>query len=286
MPYTVAASFEKFRANIELKSTYREIAQKRRERLISLLEKDFEILETFSTGSVPRFTAVKNHADLDIILVLHFGKHIKDKKPSQVLQDVRNVLAKYKTGVRKNGQAITLHYDTWPNVDIVPVSVTYNANGTVDHYNVPDANREKWIKSRPRKHSSTLLERNNICGDNFKRLIKMMKWWNYQHSDLMQSFHIETLALETFHGQMNNFPWDVYYLFNNSADLVRRSLWYELNYVDEYLDFSKRQEVAKRLEAARDRACDAWLYTKNNNAEKAIEKYRQIFGNEFPVYGS
>jgi hypothetical protein len=286
MPYTVPVSFDKFRENIELGSTYRETAKKRRDRLVSLLENGFEILEAFPTGSVPRFTAVKGHADLDVIVVLHFGKHIKDKKPSQVLQNVRDVLGDYKTGVRRNGQAVTLYYDSWPNVDIVPVSVTYNDDSSVNHYNVPDMNTESWIDSQPRKHSSTLTERNKSCGENFKRLIKMMKWWNHQHSGLMQSFHIEVLALETFHGKMDDLPRDIYYFFKNAVDLTQNSLWYELDYVDEYLDYSKRQEVVKRLEIARDWASDAWSYVRNDNAEKAIEKYRQIFGSKFPTYGS
>ena len=113
-----------------------------------------------------------------------------------------------------------------------------------------------------------------------------MKWWNYQHSELMQSFHIEVLALETFHGKMDDLPWDIYYFFKNAVDLTQNLLWYELDYVDEYLDHSKRQEVVKRLETARDWASDAWSYIRNDNAEKAIEKYRQIFGSKFPTHGS
>ncbi|MDI9639403.1 nucleotidyltransferase [Kamptonema cortianum] len=104
--------------------------------------------------AIPRYTAVSGYADLDVIVVLHYGKHIKDRTPSQVLQSVRDALGEYRPGVRKNGQAVTLKYKTWPNVDIVPVARVVNDDGSVDHYSVPDMTREVWIHSRPRNHST------------------------------------------------------------------------------------------------------------------------------------
>ncbi len=145
MAYTVAVSFDKFRENIELTGDHRDTANRRKDDIVESLKNDLTILEAFPSGSIPRYTAVTGYADLDVIVVLHYGKHIKDKKPSQVLQAVRDTLAEYKTNVRKNGQAVTLHYKTWPNVDIVPVSRTTNSDGSVNHYNVPNMNDETWI---------------------------------------------------------------------------------------------------------------------------------------------
>lgn len=88
MPYTVAISFDKFREHIELSGDHRETATARKDRVVSLLKNDFEILDAFATGSIPRFTAVRGHADLDVMVVLHYGKHIKDKTPLAVLQQV------------------------------------------------------------------------------------------------------------------------------------------------------------------------------------------------------
>jgi Second Messenger Oligonucleotide or Dinucleotide Synthetase domain len=109
------------------------------------------------------------------MVVLHNGKHIKDRKPSQVLQSVQRQLAGYRTGVRRNGQAVTLSYETWPDVDIVPVSRVTNSSGNISHYNVPDMNREVWIKSKPRLHDRYMTDKNKECGDAFKRIVKMIK---------------------------------------------------------------------------------------------------------------
>lgn len=287
MPYTVPVSFDKFRENIEPPNYDRETATARKDHLISLLKNKFEILDAFPTGSLPKYTAVKDHADLDVFVVLHYGKHAKDKKPSEVLQAVRDCLGEYKTNVRKNGQAVTLYYKTFPNADIVPVYRSTDENGNFTHYNVPDMNTETWIASNPVTHTETLTQRNESYGMEFKRIIKMIKWWNHQHSHLMTSYHIEVLALKILVGKFSNYPWEVFQFFEKAIGLVQSSLWYEWSYVDSHLDWTTKQEVIKRLETARDSARDAWYktYDKNSDDEGAIKTWRQIFGNEFPSYG-
>ena len=73
MPYTDAVSFDKFRENIELMSDHRETAKKRRDNIVSILSKDFEIIDAFPSGSIPRFTAITGYADLDVIVVYIMG---------------------------------------------------------------------------------------------------------------------------------------------------------------------------------------------------------------------
>jgi Second Messenger Oligonucleotide or Dinucleotide Synthetase domain len=288
MPYTVAVSFDKFREAIELPGDHRETATARKDSIISLLKNDFEILDAFATGSLPRFTAVRGHADLDVMVALHYGKHINNKKPSEVLQAVRNALGGYRTNVRNNGQAVTLHYKTWPDVNIVPVSRSVDNAGLVAHYNVPDLNTETWIESRPKDHSEVMTKKNDSCGVAFKRIIKMIKWWNHQHSSLLRSFHIEVIAINVFSSKLDDYPWDVFQYFDKACELAASSLWYDGSLADKYLDWSTRQEVVKRLTSARDKAREAWYLTYDNNDddEKAIGIWRQIFGDEFPAFGS
>ncbi|HET7831340.1 MAG TPA: nucleotidyltransferase [Gallionella sp.] len=133
MAYTVQAAFNQFFDAINLNIDYREIANKRRDHLIELLGNKFQVIEAFPSGSIPKFTALQAHADLDIMLVLHYSKHVAGNTPTQVLQTVRDSLA-YKTTVRKNGQAVTLHYTTWPSVDIAPVYYVHKGDNKVTHY--------------------------------------------------------------------------------------------------------------------------------------------------------
>lgn len=288
MPYTVAVSFDQFYNNINLAGNHRETANTRRERIVSLLEKDFTIIESFATGSIPRFTAVSGYADVDVIVVLHYTKHIKDRLPSQVLKAVRDSLGEYETRVRRNGQAVTLTYKTWPNVDIVPASRVVNDAGEVTAYNIPDMNREEWLSARPKRHSQNIENRGSNCGAAFRKIIKMAKWWNHQHSSFLQSYHIEVIAINTFTVPLNEMSWDVFQFFDKAHTLAGSLLWHDGSFADAYLDYSSRQEVLKRLATARDLAREAWYATdgSNDDHETAIRKWRQIFGNKFPAYGS
>ena len=143
MAFTVEASFNAFFDAIDLAGDHRVTADSRRDAVVSLLKNDFEILESFATGSIPKFTALAGACDLDVMIVLHYGKHVKDKKPSEVLKSVREKLSKYRLGARRNGQAVTLSYTTWPNVDIVPVSRSEDGKGNVSRQRSPRSPRRR-----------------------------------------------------------------------------------------------------------------------------------------------
>lgn len=287
MPYTVAVSFDRFYENINLAGDHREKANTRRDDIVATLSKSFDILDAFSTGSIPKYTALKQHADLDVMVVLHYGKHIKGKTPTQVLQSIRDALAEWRTGVRRNGQAVTLHYQTWPNVDVVPVSKTTNQDGEVLHYNVPNSNTNSWIESRPKSFSSAIEAKSAECGSNFRRIIKMIKHWNRFHGDFLSSYHIEVLAVKVFSGYLGDTPWYIFQFFVEALKLLRGPLWYDTGFADDYLSWADRQEVLKRFDKAVERSRIAWYKTcgSNDDDKGAIELWQQIFGNDFPNHG-
>ena len=287
MPYTVEASFTAFCEEINLGGEHRETAKARRDDIVGKLSKTFTILESFSGGSVPKYTALKEHADLDVMVALHYSEHIKGKTPTQVLQSVRDALAEWRTGVRSNGQAVTLHYKTWPNVDIVPVSRTSDNAGNVLHYNVPNSNNDTWIVSKPKTHANTIETKSSTCGYNFRRIIKMVKHWNRIHSEYLQSYHIEALALRVFDSNLDDTPWNIFHFFEKARPLLTSKLLYDTGYVDDYLTYSDRQEILKRFDTAIEKSRSAWhrTYVPNNDHGSAIEIWKQVFGSKFPAYG-
>ncbi|HEX4497271.1 MAG TPA: nucleotidyltransferase [Thermoanaerobaculia bacterium] len=287
MPYTVPYSFSRFIENISLSGDHHDTAEARRKHLVSLLSNTFTIVDSFATGSIPRRTALKTHSDLDVFVVLHYGKHIEGKTPRAVLQSVRDALGDYRTNVRKNGQAVTLYYKTWPDVDIVPVSRVKNDDGSISHYNVPDMNSGEWIASRPKKHANAVDAKNKALDSRFKPLLRMAKEWNLAHSDLMQSYHIEVMGLKGITYLDDEWPWSVYQFFEAAAKLASSPLWHEEDFADNYLDYDSRKEAVRRLESARDKSREAWscTYGGSSDHERAIQIWRQIFGDRFPAYG-
>lgn len=287
MAYTVPVSFDSFYEAINLGGDHRETANKRRDRVIELLSGDFDILDAFSSGSIPKYTALKKYADLDVIVVLHYGKHIEGKRPSEVLSAVRKSLSGKVTGARRNGQAVTLKYESWPSVDIVPVSRTIVSNGDVTHYNVPDENTETWIMAKPKTHAKAIEDRSTVCGANFRKVIKMIKSWNRNHGDYLQSYHIEVLALRIFNSAMTNITWDIFSFFDNARPLLVSAIYHDTGFVDDYLTYSDRQEVLKRFDTAIIKSRSAWYHTSSgkDDHKAAIETWKQIFGDKFPAYG-
>lgn len=286
MVYTVQAAFNEFFNEINLSGDHRTVANARRDHLIELLGNKFDVVESFSSGSIPKFTALHGHADLDIMLVLHFGKHISGKTPTQVLQSVRDALA-YKTNVRKNGQAVTLHYNTWPSVDIVPVYYVHDDIGQLLHYRVPNTYTEDWIDSNPKNHAKAIQEKATECGEDFRKIIKIIKHWNKCHSNYLQNYHIEVLAQKVMAGTLGDITWHVHKFFEDSIPLLKSSLWDGLGYADAYLSYNDRQEVLKRFEAACSLSQAAWYHTygTNNDHSSAIATWQRIFGDKFPSYG-
>jgi hypothetical protein len=287
MAYTVTAAFEQFFDTINLSGDHRDLANTRRDDVIATLKDKLAVNEAFATGSIPRFTALRGTADVDVIVALHYGKHIKDKNPSQVLQLVRDSLADYRTNVRKNGQAVTLYYKTWPNVDIVPAAQIADSSGNVSKYEIPDAIRERWLRSDPKGHGAAVDARSSICGATFRKLIKALKHWNETHGGFLQSYHVEVLALQTFSGQLSDVTWDAFQFFDKLANTVNVSLWHHGDQVDAYLSLSDRTELQSRAGRARDEARAAWhaTYSANNDHQAAITSWRRVFGDAFPAYG-
>jgi hypothetical protein len=287
MPYTVAVSFDTFFDVINLPGDHRDTANARRDHIVSLLKGKMAILEAFPTGSIPRYTALRGRSDLDVVAVLHYGKHVKDKRPSEVLQAVRDALAEYRTNVRKNGQAVTLYYGTWPNVDVVPAVRIVDGAGNATHFHIPNASTEEWINSNPRAHAAAIEARASVSGPLFRQLIKMMKHWSSEHGDYLQSYHLEVMALRALTGALNDAPWDAFQFFDGVHTMIQTPLWHDGSFADDYLNYSDRDAVRNRLEAAVAKARDAWYqtYPPRDNDKAAIELWRQVLGTAFPAHG-
>jgi hypothetical protein len=161
-----------------------------------------------------------------------------------------------------------------------------NTEGAVTHYNVPNSNTEAWIKAKPKRFAAEIESKSSTCGYNFRRIIKMIKHWNLTHSDYLQSYHIEVLAVKVFTSNLDDTPWQIFQFFKEARALLVGSLWYDLGQVDDYLSWSDRQEVLKRFDTAITVSRDAWYAAHNSDDHKAaIGRWKQIFGDKFPAYG-
>src|SRR5258708_4625387 len=91
---TVQEAFEKFRSNLELHPDEEADASERQIEIRAVMEKSFDVVDDFLTGSYKRWTKTKPLKDVDIFCVLGpKDRHYRDKRPSILLTDVEAVLA-------------------------------------------------------------------------------------------------------------------------------------------------------------------------------------------------
>ena len=283
MPYTIPVSFDKFIERISITGNQADTAESRCQSIVSLLGKEFSILEAFPLGSLVSGTSLSGYADADVMLVLNYGMHAENKTPEEFLQLVRDKLSEYNTRMaKKNGQAVTLYFKTWPNVDIVPAYRVAD-NGSIYCYKIPNANDNTWIETRPKIHINNMKQ----ASEQKVHLIKMIKEWNRKHSSYLSSFHIEVMAL-SFDNFSSDYPWHIYQFFEHMHKKIQNYLPSPSGlsgYVDDYLSYSDRLEASNRIETALGKTRDAWLAHYNDNDKESIEKFGKIFGDRFPSYG-
>lgn len=283
MPYTVPVSFDKFIENITVSGNQSKIASSRSQSIVDLLNKEFSILEAFPLGSLVSGTSLKGQADADVMLILHFENDVKGKSPTKVLQTVRDKLSEYNTRMaKKNGQAVTLYFKTWPNVDIVP-AYKVTDNGALYCYKIPNMNDDTWIETRPKIH----IENMKAMSSYKINLVKMIKEWNRKHSSYLSSFHIEVMALsyEEFH---DDYAWHTLKFFEHMYEKVQYRIPSPSGlggYVDDYLSYSDRQEARQRIETALGKSRNAWSDSYNNRDKDSIEGFGKLFKERFPSYG-
>jgi hypothetical protein len=284
--WTVAYAFDQFYSRINLPGDHRALANTRKDWILRRIGSSLDILDSFPMGSIPRFTALKDHADLDVILVLNYGKHIEDKKPSTVLSDLKSALGTGAGSVRRNGQAVTMKFLSWPDVDVVPAARYRDDEGSISHYEIPDMNREEWIKTKPNLHSRQMRDAASERGPNFRRVVKMMKDWNRRQAISIQSYHLEIIALHAEGVDWDDTGWAIYQWFVK-AETSLQWLWHEGKDVSEYLNIDRTLKIKTQITDAKNKALTAWSHTFNgkNNHREAITTWRSIFGNNFPTYG-
>jgi Second Messenger Oligonucleotide or Dinucleotide Synthetase domain len=286
VPYHVDTAFHDFYELINLPGDFRETANARKDWIVNRLNPVYNILDAFAMGSIPKYTALQEHADLDVMVVLHFGEHIEGKTPADVLEDLRTMLGSGAGSVRRNGQAVTMRFQSWPNVDVVPASVRYADKETkkIDYYSIPDMHRSEWLRTRPRNHAKAIASAAELNGPKFRQVIKMIKEWNRRQRVQLQSYHIEVIALK-MESAFDDYSWAVYQWFETAKEHVWVCFHEGVDIV-EYLD-GKYTTVLDQLKDAEKLANDAWYltYADQDDHEQAIAKWRKVFGQSFPPYG-
>ncbi|RWX58064.1 nucleotidyltransferase, partial [Mesorhizobium sp. M4B.F.Ca.ET.089.01.1.1] len=111
MVTTISEGFRQFRTNLEITSLQESTTSSRQQNVRDTVAEDFEVLESFLTGSYRRNTMIAplTTADIDVFIVLD-PKYYTDQSQHALLSSVMTTLKKRypKTPkIKPDGQAVT-----------------------------------------------------------------------------------------------------------------------------------------------------------------------------------
>ncbi|MBZ0096824.1 MAG: hypothetical protein K8H75_15825 [Sulfuricella sp.] len=250
-------------------------------------------VDTFLSGSYMRDTAIRpqkidgvlQRPDVDIIVET---SHTEDNQPKDVLDLLHQALvdAGYENlKVNRRSIAVTL---VTVDMDVVPVI----ANG--DAFLIPDIGLKKWLHTNPPGHTQWTIDVNAKAGSRFKPLVKLFKWWRRTHlSDLQRpkGFILECLIAEHMNYTERNYET----IFVELLEAIRDTYgWYVDNDAVPHLAdpavtgsnvFSNvtASEFKKFYNEVKAHATLARKAKNESDNDKALEIWRDVFGNRFPA---
>lgn len=186
------------------------------------IEKSLSQLENFGlreTGSFRHGTAVRGHADVDVLVSLGGGRPASS---DTALERVRRVLAGSfpLTPVRVSRPAVVVNFaggvERW---EVIPGYYLRQSGGhTV--YSIP-APGGGWMESAPSAHLAYVTDTNQSPSGGAKGLARLVKTWKYANSSgaKVSSFYLEMRAAQRMAKESSFIPYlDFAYLMRSLVD--------------------------------------------------------------------
>ncbi|RLD59857.1 MAG: nucleotidyltransferase [Bacteroidetes bacterium] len=171
------------------------------------------------------------------------------------------------------------------NFDIVPAFYT-----DTGYYLIPDGSGG-WKATDPRIDQNRVTTINQKHDGKILQLIRTIKYWNnYAQMPTIPSYLLENFVLNYFDSKDK---------IDDYIDYNIKHFWYHLktaiyNSVSDpkgfqtdlnYLTYDEKVKISEKAESTYNKACEAYeAELTEKNQEKAINKWRKIFGDNFPEF--
>jgi hypothetical protein len=291
---TANEAFRKFRSNLELTQKEQNSASSRQKEIRGLMDESFAIEHDFLTGSYRRWTKTKPLKDVDIFCVLHDDERPRyrdGKRPGVVLADVQKVLAKKygSANVSLQRRAVMVEFTDSADEERVMSFDVVPAFTKSDHYEIPDTGTDKgWTETDPTIHFDKAKAANDGFNGEWKGMVRMAKSWNRTKNKIIKpSFLIEVMALDILRPPFGgDFPYEFMAFFATMADRITND-WPEPAGlgppVSDSMDAAARAGAKTALTEAHHMMREAIQLTRTGRNGDALRKYRDLFGDRFPL---
>jgi predicted nucleotidyltransferase len=290
--------FNAFLRDIEPSASTKANAKTAHTNLRNFLREDEDFkeyhVETFLSGSYRRDTAIRprvkngntERPDVDVIVVTN---HTLSDDPAEVLDLLFRTLKNKYRDIRLQARSVGIETSN-ADMDVVPIVAPYGISGTVY---IPDRKLEDWLETNPPGHTQWTTEVNKFSNGYFKPLVKLMKWWRRENPTVNKrpkGFVIEVITANCAHLAENQYA-DLF--LGTLEGIVGKYAWaIELgivppvpdpsvpgNSVTDGMTFSAFKSFYTKAKAHGELGREAQA---EDDEEKALEKWRKIFGNRSP----
>jgi tRNA nucleotidyltransferase (CCA-adding enzyme) len=167
-----------------------------RERLEAKINENpsFDLIKMLHAGSVAKGTALRTVNDLDVAVYVRTGD--VPKADSELIPWLADRLAEANPNMKADQfepqtHCVTVNFrGTGLNVDVVPV--LYEGDEEDRGWLVRKHTGDRVLTSIP-LHLKFMRDRKQLYGDDYKQLIRIVKWWKRQKGLRFKSFMIELL---------------------------------------------------------------------------------------------
>ncbi len=234
-------------------------------------------------GDVYYITGLEN----DRSLLADDQKYISSTKViNRFIKKLRSVHDYSKAEMHKNMEAATVQLRSYSwNFDIVPCWYM-----DIDKYLIPDG-YGNWKKTDPRIDNDRIIALNKKHKGKLLDIIRLLKYWNgHINHFTIDSYLLECIILNIYETKPEQ---DYYYFDLEFRDLlseisrrIRESVYDPKGIqgnINRYT-YGEKTERSLALSFAHKIAYEARELEKNGDQKAAIEKWKEILGNEFPNY--
>ncbi|MBP3710274.1 MAG: hypothetical protein J6I73_07735 [Treponema sp.] len=195
--------------------------------------------------------------------------------------------------LHKNGQAVTLNLlsKEW-NFDIVPCFHTVREYDGRAYYLIPNG-KGNWMKTDPERDREYVLEINKNHGGKAVELVRLCKRWiKTKKVTTPMSYLMETLIIQ-YCEQKDELDDFIDIRFADALKYLQTAIFnpvYDIKDIQgdiNNLAYGDKFSISEKAKIDYEKAKEAnSAEIEEDNQEKAMNLWRDIFGDEFPKYGS
>lgn len=211
------------------------------------------------------------------------------KVVEKIKKSLSNIPQYQKAEIHRRQEAATLKMTSYDwNFDIVPAFITSEDSQGRTYYIIPNGSG-KWKKTDPRIDNERTKNANQSFGGNVLGFVRLIKYWNCNSTaPKISSYLMENIILDYFDSkyswtgrkeEIRDFFWDLKTSIY-CAHYDPKGIQGDLN----NLDFETKSKISNQAGNCYDYVCEAIELENKGNHKEAVDKWRKVFGDEFPGY--